>query len=45
MVCRQSKPTINAKKHLVIPKRKKVWENNPTKTCMKKKTDSVIGIW
>jgi len=36
MVCRQSKPTISAKEHLVIPKRKKVWENNPTKTCTEK---------
>jgi len=36
MICRDYKPDICAKEYLIIPKRKKVWENNPTKTCTEK---------
>ena len=36
MVCRDYKPKICFRSYLIIPKRKKVWENNPTKTCTEK---------
>jgi len=37
MVCRDYKPKTCFHEYLIIPKRKKVWENNPTKTCTEKK--------
>jgi len=36
MVCRDYAPKICFREYLIIPKRKKVWENNPTKTCTEK---------
>jgi len=36
MVCRNYLPAIIVKEYQVIPKRKKVWDNNPTKTCTEK---------
>ena len=36
MVCRDYQPKISFREYLIIPKRKKVWENNPTKTCTEK---------
>ena len=36
MVCRDYEPKICFRSYLIIPKRKKVWENNPTKTCTEK---------
>lgn len=36
MVCRDHMPAITAKDYQIIPKRKKAWEDNPTKTCEEK---------
>lgn len=36
MICRDKLPTFRCKDYLIIPKRKKIWENNPTKTCEEK---------
>jgi 5-methylcytosine-specific restriction endonuclease McrA len=36
MVCEDRLPKIKGVNYLVIPKRKKVWGNNPTKTCEEK---------
>lgn len=36
MVCRNYMPVFNSKEYTIIPKRKKVWEDNPTKTCSEK---------
>ena len=36
MVCKYYLPKKNPKEYLIIPKRKKVWEDNPTKTCTEK---------
>jgi hypothetical protein len=36
MVCRNYLPKQDGKAYLIIPKRKRVWENNPIKTCMEK---------
>ena len=36
MVCRNYMPIFNHKDFTIIPKRRKVWENNPTKTCVEK---------
>lgn len=36
MVCRNYVPLICPKEYLIIPRRKKIWENNPTKTCTEK---------
>lgn len=36
MVCRNYAPTTSFREYLIIPKRKKVWEDNPTKTCTEK---------
>ena len=36
MICRDYAPILTAKDYQIIPKRKKVWEDNPTKTCEEK---------
>jgi len=36
MVCRNYTPQQCHKDYLIIPKRRKVWEDNPTKTCEEK---------
>ena len=36
MACRDEQPTIACQSYLIIPKRKKVWEDNPTKTTTEK---------
>ena len=36
MVCKNYLPNIVMKGYLIIPKRKKVWKDNPTKTCEEK---------
>jgi hypothetical protein len=36
MVCRNWKAKINCREYLIIPKRKQIWEDNPTKTCVEK---------
>lgn len=36
MVCRDYMPEIINKEYLIIPKRKKIWEDNPTKACEEK---------
>jgi hypothetical protein len=36
MVCRDEQPTIACQSYLIIPKRKKVWEDNPTKNTTEK---------
>ena len=36
MVCKTYKPIFACKDYSIIPKRKKVWEDNPTKTCDEK---------
>ena len=36
MVCKDKFPTFRCKDYLIIPKRKKVWENNPSKKCEEK---------
>ncbi|MCP4108563.1 MAG: HNH endonuclease [Desulfobacteraceae bacterium] len=36
MVCRGRKPVMYGKDYLILPKRKKIWEANPTKTCTEK---------
>ena len=36
MICRDKLPIFRCKDYLIIPKRKKIWENNPTKTCEEK---------
>jgi hypothetical protein len=36
MVCRTTQPRLNHKAYLIIPKRKKVWEANPTKQAEEK---------
>jgi 5-methylcytosine-specific restriction endonuclease McrA len=37
MVCQAQLPQICCSNHLIIPKRRKVWENNPTKTTTEKR--------
>lgn len=36
LVCKSYLPKIAAKDYLIIPRRKKIWEDNPTKTCTEK---------
>lgn len=36
MACKERLPLLSFKDYLIIPKRKKIWENNPTKTCVEK---------
>lgn len=36
MVCKSYLPTLSSLNWLIKPKRTKVWENNPTKTCTEK---------
>lgn len=36
MVCKSYLPKIITKAYLIIPKRKKIWEDNPSKTCTEK---------
>jgi len=36
MVCKNYIPKIISKNYLIIPKRKKIWENNPARTCLEK---------
>jgi len=36
MVCKDYRPVISCKEYIVIPKRKKIWDDNPTKTCNEK---------
>lgn len=36
MVCKDYMPVLSCREYLIIPRRKKVWENNPTKTCIEK---------
>jgi hypothetical protein len=36
MACQDEQPTIACQHYLIIPKRKKVWEDNPTKTTTEK---------
>jgi hypothetical protein len=36
MVCQNEQPTMACQSYLIIPKRKKVWEGNPTKTTSEK---------
>ena len=36
MVCRTFLPRFCCRPYVIIPKRKKVWENNPTKSCTEK---------
>lgn len=36
MVCKNYLPAVVVKQYLIIPKRKKIWEGNPTKTCTEK---------
>lgn len=36
MVCRTHPPHLAARHYRILPKRKKVWEANPTKTCTEK---------
>jgi hypothetical protein len=37
MACKSFAPSSASKQYLVLPKRKKVWDDNPTKTCSEKK--------
>jgi 5-methylcytosine-specific restriction endonuclease McrA len=37
MVCQAQLPQIRCSDYLIIPKRRKVWDNNPTKTTTEKK--------
>ncbi len=36
MVCRRYRPRVVGRHYLIQPKRKKVWAENPTKTCTEK---------
>jgi hypothetical protein len=36
MVCRGRMPIMRGKDYLILPRRKKTWEANPTKTCSEK---------
>ncbi len=36
MVCRGAPPRLKARHFHILPKRKKVWDTNPTKTCTEK---------
>jgi hypothetical protein len=36
MACREQPPQIACKNYLIIPKRKKIWEDNPSKTATEK---------
>jgi 5-methylcytosine-specific restriction endonuclease McrA len=36
MVCQEQRPQVCCASHLIIPKRRKVWDNNPTKTTTEK---------
>jgi hypothetical protein len=36
MLCRDYQPKMCFRKYLIIPKRKNIWEDNPTKTCTEK---------
>ena len=36
MVCRDYLPALTEKDYQIIPKRKKIWEDNPSKTCEEK---------
>src|SRR3989339_243751 len=37
MACKSIMPMLSFKDYLIIPKRKKIWENNPSKTCTEKR--------
>lgn len=36
MVCKSYIPAIVDRQYLILPRRRKVWEDNPTKTCVEK---------
>lgn len=36
MICRNYIPIFASKEYMIIPKRRKIWEDNPTKTCNEK---------
>jgi 5-methylcytosine-specific restriction endonuclease McrA len=36
MVCKDYSPIISCREYFVIPRRKKIWDDNPTKTCDEK---------